>query len=259
MTGNRIIIMILPLMMLNAALAQAQTREPIRAGHITVVSEPPGAEVYRSDSLLGITPLQIGADTGDSLTLWYPSINVWNAQRTMIGGQLPRSNEGVVSVRFAVDRYINTTPSGALVYSPDSLMGRTPLRIRLRADSAVIRLEREGYVTESRTLSRDGDASLFVTLAPSGKHSVLPDCRENGPEFHWPPARIAIPAIAGVTSGVLAILLKQEANRTYNRYTASGDKSLLDRTRRFDIYAGIALAVLELGTGWIIYQILTDN
>lgn len=184
------------------AQARAQDALPRVSDHISVVSEPSGAEVWTRDSLLGTTPLALPVAFADTLRVWYPSRDAWRAQRALLAPPFIPAREGVVMARFprAID---------LLASAPDAIPPRGML---------------------------ERDAPLSI-----------------------PRLAITGPAVIGLGAGIAAVVLKQKADRVYDSYLLSADPDLLSRTRRYDLAAGVALAVLEASVGYFVYLLFMQD
>ncbi len=233
----------------------AQEIEPPLTGMIELASEPSRAEVYLGDSLLGRTPLRIMARHADSVRLFYPARLAWDAEQRALPQHPLRADQGVVLVRFDARVQLRTLPHGARVFRGDSLLGVTPLQVP--RDAGPLRIEAIGYAGSDWNPADAERQEKLVVLEP------LEDMADAQVEFRsaglrLPPASVLLPAGIGLAAGVVAVIFKQKADGLYDDYLASGDESLLSQTKKYDIYAGISLALLQVGLGYVIYRILDE-
>jgi len=63
---------------------------------------------------------------------------------------------------------------------------------------------------------------------------------------------------SAVAFGTAAAYFKLESDNSYDNYLTTKDKKFKDKTDRYDIYSGVALGVMELNVGFLIYKFLTD-
>ncbi|MCB2203786.1 hypothetical protein KQI65_03490 [bacterium] len=237
-------------------LTHGQDIDPPQSGYISLQSEPCGADVFLGDSLLGHTPLRIDRRYGDSVRVYFPSRSAWNAQVQRLPNAPLHAGEGVVLLRFKNTFQLRSLPHGAAVYRGDSLLGRTPLDVDRQAGT--LRLEAVGYLGvdfDPRSTTR---ASALVMLQPLQEKAMHGEVQRNGSGFHLPAADILVPAGVGLLAGVAAVMLKQEADAKYDSYLSTGDEELLSQTKKYDIYAGISLALLQLGLGYFIYRLFDE-
>lgn len=157
-------------------------------------------------------------------------------------------------------------PRGAEVYVGDSLMGRTPMRLRralldsvrvwfpsrVAWDAQVLRPDTAAPSADMGVLLLRFDARRMFEAVPAGKANVL------GEELQIPPAAVLIPAGLGLAAGVAAVMFKQRADGLYDDYLRSGDEFLLSQTKKYDIYAGVSLALLQVGLGYFIYRLFDE-
>lgn len=241
--------------LLFTSMLHAQDIEPRESNFVRIESEPRGAEVYRGDTLLGSTPLRLLRAEAHDLVLYFPGRLVWNAQRAELGNDLLREHLGVTQVRFARMLQLRSLPYGAAVYRGDSLLGTTPLYIT--ADTAMLTLHMVGYESvEVSPMDFDEDAVLLTleALAPPG----TPDFSVSTDGMRFPRADILLPAGLSIAAGIAAVMLKQHADARYDEYIANRDEALLSEAKKYDIYAGLSLAVLQLGLGYFILRLFEE-
>ena len=63
---------------------------------------------------------------------------------------------------------------------------------------------------------------------------------------------------SAVVFGSAAAYLKFEADDNYVKYKLTNNKKYKNRTDQYDLYSGIALGVMEINFGFLIYKFLTD-
>ncbi len=139
--------------------------------YITVKSDPPNAELYRSGGveLVGTTPLEMLVEKDTSLEVHKPGYAVKpftlspdsSSEVTVPLVQTAASLEKVVQ--------IDSKPSGAKVYRPGGaeLIGTTPLELPVRFERT-LELHRAGYVTKIVTVAPDSSDKVVFALAEDG-------------------------------------------------------------------------------------------
>ncbi len=157
-------------------------------------------------------------------------------------------------------------PSGAEVFVGDSLLGKTPLRVRAAEldsitlwypdrsawNAQMLRAAKEGpNADQGVRLIRFSTRELF-TGTPAGRAVV------ESQAIRLPSSDVLVPAGVGLLAGIAAVMLKQKADAIYDDYLLTGDDSLLSQTKKYDIYAGVSLAVLQLGLGYFIYRLFDE-
>ena len=241
--------------LLAAVSAFAQDIDPPRHGRIELASEPRGAEVFLGDSLLGRTPLRIAREHAADVRLYYPSRSSWNVQVAALGETLPSADEGIALVRFRKMLLLRTLPYGCRVFRDDSLLGVTPLQVS--ADGGMLRIEALDHESvDWDPASTTRDEYLLVLEAMDEGVTGKVEYRNGG--FRLPSVDVLLPAGFGLAAGVAAVIFKQKADARYEDYLASGNEELLSDTKKYDIYAGISLALLQFGLGYFIYRLFDE-
>lgn len=243
----------------SGAVAQVDRAEPKEPAAIHLVSDPEGAAVYWKDSLLGKTPIDLPFDREwGGVRLIYPDPGVWGAVEKQVEiGSTPRV-AGIRRVVLPKRILLRSIPFGAEVLSGDSLLGTTPLRCTLEADSLPLLVRKGRYRSSRVTLNRTAGGEALVTLDP-----LLPDM---GPGLVFqdksplpePQFRVIAAGATGLAAGIASIALKRHADDLYDQYRTNGLQETLDRTRRYDIYAGIGYLLLQASLGYLIYLLLFD-
>jgi len=236
----------------------AQGIEPKQSGYVLLESVPRGAEVYLGDSLLGRTPIRVDASRTASIVVYHPSRLSWNATSKRLGQHLPDERSGVVLLNFPSQTRLRSVPHGAAVFRADSLLGHTPLNVA--DDGSEYRLEAPGHASAlwrggDEAVLQEGEANI-VRLVPLDTRAS--QVRFRGDGFRLPPVRIVLPAGIGLVAGVAAVMFKQRADAKYDAYRDSMDDMLLSDVKKYDIYAGISLAILQLGLGYFMYLLLNE-
>lgn len=157
-------------------------------------------------------------------------------------------------------------PAGAEVFEGDSLLGRTPMRVR-RADLQDIAVWFPGRGAWNAQVLRPDTAApsadVGVVLLRFSSRSLMTDmpvgvATEYRGGFRLPPADILLPAGLGLAAGIAAVMLKQHADGLYDDYLRTGDASLLSQTEKYDIYAGVSLLLLQAGLGYFVYRLFDE-
>lgn len=238
-----------------AVNASAQGIDPPLTGMIELASEPAGAEVFLGDSLLGRTPLRIMAEHADSIRLYYPSRLAWDVQRRVLPSDPLHADQGVVLVRFDARVRLRTLPHDARVFRGDSLLGTTPILVG--RDAGPLRIEALGYAGTDWNPVHAERRDMLVVLDPLDM-TMDSKVEFRGTGLRLPPVEVLLPAGIGLAAGMAAVIFKQKADGLYDDYLGTGDDSLLSQTKKYDIYAGISLALLQMGLGYVIYRILDE-
>ncbi|MDT8324275.1 MAG: hypothetical protein RRA94_09195 [Bacteroidota bacterium] len=254
MTAKKAIL--LALLLCAAATVKAQDIDPPMPGMLELESHPRGAEIFLGDSLLGSTPMRVRRSDAERLRVYYPARNAWNAQVRTLPSAMPGAGEGIVLPRFDRSILLRSLPHGARVFRGDTLLGVTPLRVD--AASGSLRVDALGYEGVDWDPASTTRSEYLLLLQPLGDGMRAGSVEYRGSGLRLPPVDVLLPAGAGLLAGVAAVIFKQKADAQYADYLATGEEELLSQTKKYDIYAGISLALLQLGLAYFIYRLFDE-
>lgn len=233
------------------------------AGTVTIVTEPPGADLYIDSAYVGKAPtkgirIAVGLHT---VRAFYPSVFAWNAvirQETLSvvngGNAEKRMNVGEV-VR------IQTDPSDGIVRYEGRTLGSTPLYAQLSSPLASdLMIEREGFDSLRVPITDIKNGLIRVKLrSRTGVEGSAPGdglmTYEDLPTDHW------LTYASGTTmivSGILSAYLKDRANRHFDAYSLTSNPADLSRTRTLDRQAATTLIISEISFAILTYLLLAD-
>lgn len=167
---------------------------------------------------------------------------------------------------------LESEPTRAEVYVGDSLIGHTPQRIarsmldsvrvcfpsRDAWDAQVLRPDTTALSAELGVLLLRFDAGRML-LAPSlASAPVVGAAEERRSGMAFPRTDVLLPGTIALGAGIAAVMLKQHADGLYDDYLRTRDESLLSQTKKYDIYAGVSLAILQVGLGYLMYRLLAE-
>ncbi|GAA6741896.1 PEGA domain-containing protein [Thermus oshimai] len=150
-----------------ARLEARLTPEP-RTGTLLLESTPSGAEVYLEGRLQGRTPLRLTLPEGTyRVELRSPGYEPYTAQVRVERGRETRLSAQLRPLQTGTLE-LDSRPQGAEVYLDGRLVGRTPLRLSLRAGSYELLLQAPGYAAyQARLEVRPGETlRLSADLLP---------------------------------------------------------------------------------------------
>lgn len=158
--------------------------------------------------------------------------------------------------------YINSTPFNAEVFYRDSLLGLTPLRFFSDEKlSGKVTVKKNGYENEEFDLSdynhKTGKMIFLKSLNGTGDNLVLKNKPSQFVKKRNLPGIIATGLIA-VTTGSLSFNFKEKANDFYSQYVNGGNTNNLDKSKKFDVYYGISLAVMQVSVAGLIYFLFLE-
>ncbi|MBI4417277.1 MAG: PEGA domain-containing protein [Ignavibacteriales bacterium] len=230
------------------------------AGRLTVLSEPPGAEVYLDSVHIGATPVRsVEVREGShDIRVAFPSLLQWNAHLRTDSVHIREGEEISVEFEFGSVFNVHTMPSGATVYYQDRILGTTPLYHRSSESlRSALRIRKEGY----EDLLVEPAASGKIWRLKSPDHSGLPEADlmvESSVERGGTRLATYIAAGSMVVSGVAAAYFKQQADYRFNLYASTRSDRHLNATRRYDSYSGVALVFTEVSFAVLAYLLLSE-
>ncbi len=134
----------------------------------TILSVPPGANVYINGTYEGVTPLTLNLTPGTyevklikkGYENYTTTVTINPGQTTVINAQLTPQPASLT---------INSNPSGAKVYVDGDYRGTTPLTLNLTPGTHSIKLTKQDYqdYTTTITLNPGESKTISVTLTPA--------------------------------------------------------------------------------------------
>jgi hypothetical protein len=239
--------------------------QPVDSLHasLTVVTDPPGADVSVDSILVGRSPVEeLNLTPGrHTVRVMYPSASEWNP--LSLRDTLIIAAGDTVIRRYSLGMYVRivTVPSGAVVSAGDSALGITPYVLRSQeVQRFAITVRRDGYADTTLSLQQT-DQLVRVVLVPRGPSGASSRgqatflSRENEPAAHW---TTYVAAASTIGFGIATAYLKNEANHNYDLYVSTGDPTYHDATNKYDRAAYWTLFLTELSFGVLAYLLLAD-
>ncbi len=141
--------------------------------------------------------------------------------------------------------FINSLPPGAKVFTGSNYIGSTPLF--LRKNSGPVRLIKENF----KSVTVNSPDKPFTFNLKKINHTVK---ENNFTEDIW--FKVLLGGIVG--AGATSAYFKLKADKFYDEYLHTKDESLLSKTNNYDLISGIALGVLQVNFGLLIYHFLIE-
>ena len=255
-------VIILSILLSSSVFCQTSQRSDSVAV-LTVVTDPPGADVFIDSSYLGKSPLRsISIVPGSHrLRAFSPSMFAWNA--TLREELLEAAPGEVLDKRMMLERTlsIQTDPPGGSVLLDGKSLGVTPLYTRNAASLAgSLMIQKSGYDSVIVPVGDIRGGFLKLRLKPANSSLSAPffgDVR--GPQSvatdHWP---TYLAGVVMIVSGVTSAYLKDQANGEFDRYLLTKDQASLSATRRLDRGAAVSLAISQISFVVLSYLLLGE-
>lgn len=158
--------------------------------------------------------------------------------------------------------YINSTPFNAEVFYRDTLIGLTPVRLFSEEKLAgKVTVRKSGYIKEEFDLSdydhKTGKMIFLKSMTASEDKIVFKNKATQFVKKRNLPGILAS-GILALTSGALTFNFKEKANDFYSQYVNSGNTNNLDKSKKYDVYYGISLAVMQVSVAGLIYFLFLE-
>lgn len=156
--------------------------------------------------------------------------------------------------------YINSSPFNAEVFYKDSLIGLTPVRITTKEKlSGTVTIKKKNFESVVFDLSdynfEKGVELVLKSKLPEGEKIVFKN-KETDFAKKRNFGMLALSGFAALTSGTFAYNLKQKANDFYNHYLDDRSQDNLDKSKRYDVFYGISVGILQASIAGLIYFLL---
>ena len=236
---------------------------PDTMGTVTVVTEPPGADLFIDSMYVGKSPVRsLSLQRGDHrMRAFYPSVFSWNA--TVTEEALHVADTGNFEKRLVLGTIlkIQTEPPGGTVLYDGKLLGVTPLYVREAPFiSGNLIIQKSGYDSLTVTQNEINEGFLRLRLRPVvglGTAPVASGLR--GPDLvatdQWP---TYVSGLAMIVSGVTSAYLKAQANKEFDRYLVTKNPASLSTTNRLDRGATISLVISQISFVVLSYLLLSE-
>lgn len=159
----------------------------------------------------------------------------------------------VLHAHFPRVYQFDSTPSGAEVSAGDMVLGFTPLRLERAEALDSVRVALSGFQGVQRKVG-DGiwNREAFELTAGTGMDAVSSGFVVEKNRKDWISIAATTTALA---AGALAIHLRTKADNRYDDYNEKGNLALKSDIRRLDVQSGVALGVMQLGLGVVVFRL----
>ncbi|HTY38407.1 MAG TPA: PEGA domain-containing protein [Bacteroidota bacterium] len=241
-------------------VARAQTVPAPDSAVVSILTEPPHADVYIDSVYAGKSPLSaVRVPTGRHiLRTFYPSVFSWNAVVTLDTLNVNASSAIERTLHLGESLRIESDPPGSSVRYLDQDLGVTPLYVRLQspiADGIII--QKAGYDSLLVPASQIQHDLLRVQLAPNAGDR-LPDVLGLNGRSSKDYRMVYASGSAMIVSGVVSAFLKDRANRHFDAYLQNSNPSDLSTTRTLDRAAAATLILSQISLGVLAYLLLAE-
>ena len=213
---------------------------------LRIISDKSEVNIFFNDSLVssnGQAELEI-SDGEYEITASESDEN-WNAKTFTDSIFLSNCETKTIHYHFNAETLIETIPSDVYVYSNDSLLGFTPIKIPTNIQE--LKLSKPGYVQKE------------IKIVEKPVHLI--QLEFNGTIKSEPFVKTTLFKVlvgSAIALGAITAYFKLKADDNFDEYRFSGNKKFLDETNRYDTISGISLALFQINFGYIIYRFLAE-
>ena len=239
--------------------APAQTADTSRA-RLTIETGVDTALAVIDSASAGRTPLTLSLAPGRHiLRLVHADVTSWLTGSITDTLSVNRGEERTLRYRFERRFLVITTPDGASVTMGDSVVGTTPLVMRLPAgaDYPTLLLRKKGYAPASVTAPAGEGGIARAILLPAWQAEPEESPLQSDSPAHNP-LRYYVAGGVTLLSGAATAHLKIRADEMNDLYLQTGDPARWSETRRYDAAAAITLVATEIGFAFLTYFLLSD-
>jgi len=169
----------------------------------------------------------------------------WNAKTFSDTVFLSGCETKIINYYFRNETLLETIPSDVYVYSNDSLIGFSPLKIP--KNFGELKLAKPGYV--ERKINIDDKSYYLIELNYNG-------IVKSEPFVETTLFKVLTGSV--IVLGAVTAYFKLKADDKFDEYRFSGNKKFLDETNKYDTISGISLALFQINFGYIIYRFLSE-
>ncbi len=164
---------------------------------------------------------------------------------------------------------IITNNLGSRIFVDTLLIGRWKAEINLTKGNHLLFIQHSSYqwgqknIYDTLKISEcDKDYHFNYDMKQIESSSITPNIYEyinkNKTESFFSSGTFKILIGSAAVLGGVAAYLKIRADRKYDDYLQTKNRSMLDEVDRLDLYSGIAFGLLQINFGYLIYKFLTD-
>ncbi len=233
--------------------------------NLTITSNVENAKIYFDTAFIGLTPLTDYAikEGYYKIKIYNPrSLKDWENENKLIN--LFIESDTAFTVSFRHFYYFNSTPFDADVFSNDSMLGSTPLRLfedyELTGNLIFKKKNYKDYIYDLKNY--DFEKGVNLSLESKGTETISDLVyKDRVTQFKTKRSLISIGALAAASlaGGYFAINFKNKSNAEYDNYLATGNAAYLSNSNSQDTYFVISLILMQAAIGGLIYFLFFDK
>lgn len=204
------------------------------------------ANIYLNDSLVSTNgKIELELQDGEYIVVADELSDRWNSKSFSDTIKISGCEQKIINYFFKSETLLESIPEDAYVFSNDSLIGFTPIKVP--GTFQELRISKPGFI--EKKIFMDGSPIQTVNLDFNGVTKSEPFVNTT---------MFKILTGSAIVLGAVTAYFKLKADDKFDEYRFSGDKKFLDETNRFDNISGISLALFQINFGYIIYRFLAE-
>lgn len=202
--------------------------------------------IYLNDSLVSTDgKIELEIQDGEYIVRAEEFSDRWNTKSFFDTIKLSGCENRAINYSFNPKTVLETIPTDAYVFSNDSLIGFTPLKVPNKFRE--LRISKPGFI-EKKIFIED----IPVQIVKLDFNGVI----KSEPFVNTTMFKVLTGS--ALVLGAVTAYFKLKADDKFDEYRFSGDKKFLDETNRYDTISGISLALFQINFGYIIYRFLAE-
>lgn len=213
---------------------------------LKIIPDIPEVNIFVNDSLISTNgKLELELEEGKYAITAVENSEKWNPITFNDTIVLSGCETKIINYNFTSETLLETIPSDVYVYSNETLIGFTPLKIPKHIKE--LKVSKPGY-TEKKIMLENNPIQI-VKLDFNGKIKSEPFVNTT---------LFKILTGSAIALGAITAYFKLKADDKFDEYRFSGNKKFLDETNRYDTISGVSLALFQINFGYIIYRFLAE-
>lgn len=219
---------------------------------LKIISDIPEVNIFINDTLVspknGLVTnekLELVLEDGKYIVTVIENSEKWDPITFVDTIELSGCETKNLNYHFTSETLLETTPQDVYVYSNETLIGFTPLKISNHIKE--LTLFKPGYAEKKIML--DDNPIQIVKLDFNGKKKSEPFVNTT---------LFKVLTGSAIALGAFTAYFKLKADDKFEDYRLSSNKKFLDETNKYDTISAVSLTLFQINFGYIIYRFLAE-
>ncbi|MFA3781868.1 hypothetical protein ABRY23_02240 [Melioribacteraceae bacterium 4301-Me] len=217
--------------------------------YVSIMSNSDSALIYIDNKVMGIGEVKAKLPIGRHFLQIKENKFLWNSQTFTDTIFIKKcGEEKKLNYKFKKRVLIDSQPQNAEIIKNDKIIAFTPALIE--EDTNQLKLTKKNFLQKEININ---------ALKQNGNIFYLQRVNEklNNNNFFESSLFKMLLGTATVF-GATAAFFKIKADNKYDNYLQTKDVSIYDDVKRLDLYSGIALSLLQINIGYLVYKFLSN-